>query len=278
MTLAALMCALLASCGDSGRIEIPVIPEAGEESTSGADAADTLIDISLSDIDIAGDTTDGYYNITRPGTYRLFGSLSCGVRVEVAKTDTVTLILDGAEISNSSGAAVYIASADKVIVTLGEGGENILSDGSDYAARSAEPNACLFSKDDLTVDGSGSLTVVGHCNNGIGTKNDLKILSGTISISAPRNALKGNDSVEISGGNITVSGCKDGIKSDNETDAAKGYVEITGGEHEIVCADDGIQAFRSVKVKNAVVKITAGDKAVNCDGDVNADEGCIVSE
>lgn len=257
-----------AACNDSGRIELEIETESLQTEPP---EEDEVVDISLSDIQCDGE----YYNITAPGTYRLYGNLTGGVRVEVEKSEKVKLILDGADISNSSGAALYIATADKVTLTLAEGGENILSDGSDYSFKGSEPNACLFSKDDLTIDGGGSLSVIGHCNNGIGTKNDLKILSGTISVTAPKNAIKGNDSVEIGGGNITVTGCKDGIKSDNETDERKGFVAITGGNISLTCADDGIQAFRRVNISGCSLSIAAGDKTVNCDGDVNIAEGCM---
>lgn len=250
-------------------------PLPGDDSTA-AETSGASADIADIDLSSVGDSGGGYYSITSAGTYRLFSRCSVGVRVEVKKTERVHLILDGADILNENGAALYIASCDEAVITLADGSENYLSDGYDYAdVRGSEPNACLFSKDDLTFDGGGTLYVHGRCNNGIGTKNDLEILSGSITVTAPKNAIKGNDSVTISGGKIGITGAKDGIKSDTPAEKpGKGYVNILGGEISITCADDGIQAD-SVILKNCRVSIEAGDKQINCDGDVSTEDGCL---
>ncbi len=200
------------------------------------------------------------------------------VLVSLAKTEKAQIVLNGVTIKSQDTAAIYIKSADKVVITLAPNTENTLSDGSDYVpARGAEPNACLFSKDDLTINGAGILNVFGNCNNGIGTKNDLKIVSGNLTVNANKNALKGNDSVQILDGNITVTMCADAIKSDNETDPNKGKVIISGGKLQLNCADDGIQATQSVTVsESAAVAINAADKPVNCDGTVHIDEGSLI--
>ena len=152
-----------------------------------------------------------------------------------------------------------------------------MSDGETYAFEDgAEPNACIYSADDMTIKGSGSLYVYAKCKNGIQTKNDLRIKDGDITVTAPNNALKGKDSVEISGGIINVTGADDGIKSDNEKEEGRGVVVISGGEINISCQDDGIQAYNSVDISgNARVYIDANDKAINCDGTVNVEEGCV---
>ncbi|MBS5724820.1 MAG: carbohydrate-binding domain-containing protein [Clostridiales bacterium] len=231
---------------------------------------------------ISGDgaaLAEGTLLIEQEGTYVLQGEFSGSVQVTLAKTEKAQLVLDGVNINCGTTAAINITSADKVVVTLAPGSENTLSDGSDYVTQSgAEPNACLFSKDDLTINGTGALTVLGNCNNGIGTKNDLKIVSGTLTVNASKNALKGNDSVRILDGSITVTMCADAIKSDNETEPDKGFVTISGGTLECTCADDGIQAVNSVAISGASVTVTAADKAVNCDGAVNIEEGCLITK
>ncbi|GFI55507.1 carbohydrate-binding domain-containing protein [Clostridiales bacterium] len=224
---------------------------------------------------LADDTT---LCIDKEGTYILQGTFAGSVLVSLAKTEKAQIVLNGVTIKSQDTAAIYIKSADKVVITLAPNTENTLSDGSDYVpARGAEPNACLFSKDDLTINGAGILNVFGNCNNGIGTKNDLKIVSGNLTVNANKNALKGNDSVQILDGNITVTMCADAIKSDNETDPNKGKVIISGGKLQLNCADDGIQATQSVTVsESAAVAINAADKPVNCDGTVHIDEGSLI--
>lgn len=216
--------------------------------------------------------------IEKEGTYILQGTFAGSIQVSLTKTEKVQIVLNGVAIKSQDTAAIYIKSADKVVITLAPGTENTLSDGSDYVpTQGAEPNACLFSKDDLTINGTGTLNVFGNCNNGIGTKNDLKIVSGDLTINANKNALKGNDSVQILDGNITVTMCADAIKSDNETDPDKGKVIISGGKLQLNCADDGIQATQSVTVSaSAAVAINAADKPVNCDGTVHIDEGSLI--
>ncbi len=251
------------------------------------DLIDTWDTDSATTIVLAGETAqingpgaalaENTLRIDAEGTYVLQGEFRGNVQVALAKTEKAHLVLNGAIIRSKETAAICISSADKVVVTLAEGTENILSDGSDYVRESgAEPNACLFSKDDLTINGAGSLSVYGNSNNGIGTKNDLKIVSGSLTISASKNALKGNDSVCILNGSISVVICSDGIKSDNESDSDKGFVSISGGTLDLNCTDDGIQAVTGVTITgNASVEVHATDKTVNCDGPVQIDEGCL---
>ena len=215
--------------------------------------------------------------ITQGGSYTLSGEFEGGVVVEVKKSEQVELVLSSVSISYSESSAIYVKKADKVTIVLADGTENILSDGETYAFEDgAEPNACIYSADDMTIKGSGSLYVYAKCKNGIQTKNDLRIKDGDITVTAPNNALKGKDSVEISGGIINVTGADDGIKSDNEKEEGRGVVVISGGEINISCQDDGIQAYNSVDISgNARVYIDANDKAINCDGTVNVEEGCV---
>lgn len=136
----------------------------------------------------AGVTVDGNtVTIRAGGTYILSGKLTDGqIVVSVEKTEKVQLVLENVEVTNSSSAAIYVTSADKVAITLTEGSTNKFTDGSTYSGQNekGEPNACIFSKDDLTINGYGTLIVKGNYNNGISTTNDLKIVSGVIEVSA----------------------------------------------------------------------------------------------
>jgi hypothetical protein len=200
--------------------------------------------------------------ITRPGTYALKGSLSGG-QVIVDVDGSVNLILNGANITSKTGAPLALFGDDLKIITLAAGTSNTLADAADYTSfyDDDEPNAALFSKSDLTINGSGTLAVKAGYNNGIGSKDDLKIMSGVISVSAPNNALKGNDSVIIRSGTITLNSDSDGMKSDDEDDD-KGYVRIDGGTVTIVSAEDGIDAYRALFIaEGATLTVTAGGGA-----------------
>lgn len=278
-----LLSILLCACAKETeeRKEYP-IGEIGEEQSQDLYENVVRINLDLSDISSDGEgaeLNDGNLEITKGGVYVLWGEFRGSVIVEVTKEETVELFLDGVSIYSEDSAAIYVKSADKVVINLGEGSENLLYDGKTYALKDgAEPSACIYSADDLTICGSGYLKVNANCRNGIQTKNDLRIKGGEITVSSPKNALKGKDSVQISGGVITVTAATDAIKSDNEKEEGRGNVVISGGEISIDCQDDGIQAFRSVEISGGVIEIDAGDKDVNCDGEVSIAEGCIVNE
>ena len=215
---------------------------------------------------------NGKLSITAEGSYILTGTLTDGfVYVSVADNAKVQLILNGVNISCSTGSAIYIENADKTSITLASGTTNTVSDGSAYT----DGNACIYSKDDLTINGSGSLTVTANCNNGIGCKNDLKIVSGTLTVTAVANGLKGNDSVGIFGGTITVTAGKDGIKADTDDDTTKGFVYIAGGTVKVTASDDGIQAVTAIALVGGSVSISAEDSQLNCDGTIYKADGVL---
>ena len=218
-------------------------------------------------------------SITRDGTYIISGSCSDGrIIVEVPSTDKVQLVLAGLKLTSKSSAPIWIKGADKTSITLADGTVNSLADTGEYtdANVDGEPNACLFSKDDLTINGTGSLEVTSNVNNGITSKDDLKIVSGTITVNAQNHGIRGNDSVSIRGGTITVSAKNDGIKSSQEEKEDKGYIYIDGGTISIDAGDDCLQAPRDITITaDASVSVDAGGKQVNCDGTTNIAEGAL---
>ena len=222
---------------------------------------------------------DREVKITKPGSYVFSGTWSDGqILVDVGKESEAVLVLDGVNITNTKSAPIYIKSAEKVKIELADGKDNVLTDAEFYEFENPQenkPNACIYSRDDITIKGNGSLTVNANFNNGIGTSNDLKITGGNITVKAFNNGLKGNDSVTISGGNIDITSEADGIKVDNTEEAHKGFVNITGGRIKIKARNDGIDSTRSVTVNNAEVKVSAGGENVKCEGIVNIAEGCI---
>ncbi len=220
----------------------------------------------------------GAFVITRGGSYELKGDLSGGqIKVAVAKTEQVELTFNNFTASCNNSAPLYIESADKCTIILAAGSVNTLTDAALYQfADPAEdkPNACIYSADDLTIEGKGTLNVNGNYNNGIGCKNDLRIKDCTLNVTGVNNILKGNDSVEIENATVKLSGGEDGIKSDTTDRTDKGYILITDGSKvEINCIDDAIQASVSITVAAGVtVTGNCGGDALNCPGTVNADE------
>jgi len=210
---------------------------------------------------------DGKIAITAAGVYVLSGKLDNGqVIVDVQDKGTVRLILNGADITSADSAPIYVKNAGKTIITLQDGTENSISDGASYVydtASSEELNSAIFSKDNLTINGNGTLTVNGNYNNGITSRDDLKITGGNIKIFSTDDALLGRDMVAINAGSITVEAGGDGIRSSNDTDASKGLIAILDGSFSIKAGKDGIQAATSLLINGGSFDISAGGGSAN---------------
>ena len=245
--------------------------------------ADTATTIKYSDsaaeITGKGASADGTaVTITAEGTYILSGSCIDGqLIVEVASTEKVQLVMNGLKLICTNSAPLWIKNCDKTAITLVDGTTTTLQDGGSYSNVNAddEPNGCLFSKDDLTINGSGTLNVYGNYNNGIACKDDLKVIGGIINITSKNHGLRGNDSVTIKDGEISISCKNDGIKASNDTDSAKGYVYIEGGTITIDAGDDALQAYTDLTVDGGKITAEAGGKITNCDGTVSVKDGTI---
>lgn len=228
-------------------------------------------------INVSGKTA----TITKAGTYIISGTSPDGqIVVDIPKTDKAQLVFKGLNLTCTSSAPVWIKSADKTVITLAKDTENRLTDAANYTVKNEldEPNACLFSKDDLTINGQGKLIINAKYNNGIGSKDDLKIVSGTFEIKSRNNALKGNDSVAIAGGVITIDSTDDGIKAENETEEDKGFIYIRKGTINIKSGDDGLQAPRSITIAGGTVTVDAGGREVNCDGTTDIAQGSLIKK
>lgn len=214
-------------------------------------------------------------SITQGGEYVISGTLNNGqIYVETGENQ-VHLIFNGVNITCNSSAPVYINNGKKTVITLPVGTENILTDENNdtYAVEeedgSGEPNAALFSKKALTINGEGALSVTGHFNNGITCKDDLKIMSGTITVISQNHGIRGNDSVVIKDGTIRITAAEgDGIKSTKEEHAEKGYIYIEGGDITIDSGDDGIQAVTHLTMAGGIVTINCIKDGFHSDGNI----------
>lgn len=222
-------------------------------------------DNSSTDDTVDGVTVDGnVITITSGGTYIISGTLSEGQLVVDADDEKVQLVLDNADITCATSAAIYVKSAGKTFITLAEGSENILMNTAEFEAIDDNNiDAVIFSKDDLTLNGSGTLTINSENGHGIVSKDDLKITGGTYNITAASHALSGKDSVRIAGGTFNLVSGKDGIHSENADDSSKGYVYIAGGEFTIDSTGDGIDASNIVQIDDGTFDITAGGGVEN---------------
>ena len=226
---------------------------------------ETTVTITLSDgasrADGAGVTVSGdTVTITAGGNYRVTGTLTNGQIVVNAPEEKVVLALDGVSVTCENHAAIYVIDAKKVILSLVSGSENTLASTGEYIQTDDNTvDAAIFSKDDLTLKGSGALTVSSETGHGIISKDELKIKSGTLTVAAAKKGMAANDLVEITGGDITVTSGKHGIHCNEALTVSHGTIKITksfegleaktidisGGNISIAASDDGLNASDS---------------------------------
>lgn len=242
---------------------------------------DTATVITLSDNASSCDSSsvsisDNTITITDEGTYLLTGSLSDGQVIVNADDKKVQLVLDSVDINCDTSAALYVKAADKVFVTLASDSENTLSNTNDFVAIDDNNiDAVIFSKDDLTLNGSGTLTVTAKYGHGIVSKDDLVITSGTYQITAAKHALSGQDSVRIANGILTLNAGTDGIHSENTDDDTKGFIYIANGDISITADSDGFDAEETLQVDGGNIEVYAGDDGLHSDDDLIITAGTI---
>lgn len=208
--------------------------------------------------------SDGDVTITKEGVYLLSGVLTDGmIIVDVDKKAKVQLVFDGVEIENEGNAAVYVKQADKVFITLAEGSENSLTSRGYTSVDGNNIDSVIYAKSDLTINGTGSLTVNAVEGHGIVSKDDLKVTGGGITVTAQKQGLSGKDSVRIGGGAVQITSGKDGIHAENDEDTEKGYVYISDGTIQITADGDGISAGSVLQADGGTVSITAGGGSDN---------------
>lgn len=206
-------------------------------------------------------------SITKAGTYVLSGTLTDGqVIVNLEEDENVQLVLNGVSLNCSNQSPLVIESVKNLYLTLADGTQNSVTDGSEYVYAdedSDEPDAAIFSKDDLIINGTGSLNVTANYNDGIKSKDDLQIISGTVTVTAEGDGMVGKDSVSIRNGNITINAKKDGIKSSGDSDPSKGFVVIDGGIFDITAGTDGIQAITMLDINSGTFNIVTNEGSAN---------------
>lgn len=220
--------------------------------------------------------SSGDVTIDKEGTYVLSGTLSDGqVYINVSDEEKVQLVLNGVDITCKDSAAIFVENADKVTITLAPGTENVVSDGGN--AGSTDADGCIYAKDDLSINGSGKLTVNGNVSNGIDCNNDIKICGGEIIVNAVNNGIKAKQSISIKAGDVTIK-AEDCIKASAKSDDTIGTFYMEGGSLDLEAKDDAITATISITIADGEVLVNAAGKKTNCDGVENITDGCIVEK
>lgn len=237
-------------------------------STSGSSALDTSDLFSSRDLEQTADLTgaenitvsDGEtYTVSKEGVYVVTGSASnVQIVVSAGDEDKVQLVLDSVSITNESTPCIYVQNADKVFVTTTDSENTLTVSGAFTADGDTNTDAVIFSRDDLVVNGTGTLTIVSS-ENGISGKDDLKVTGGTINITCTADALEANESILVADGTISIKSDKDGLHAENDEDNTVGYIYIADGTITIEAGDDAIHATTIAQVDGGTIDLTGAE-------------------
>lgn len=295
---AALLAGCLSACGESGTATGGSSSDENTAATvTGGDAAttpDTTADVEAPDVSGAttitlsgqsaavtgtgAEVTDGVVTITAGGTYVVTGTMTEGRILVNAPKEEVTLVLQDAAITCSTGSPLYVYKSKATTLYLPEGTASTLTDGTDYtfsdsysSTEEEEPNACLYSKSDLIIAGSGSLTVNANYNNGITGKDTLFIQKASVTVTAVNHGINGKDSLTIKDADITVTSGGDALRSTYDSDPTLGYLVITGSALKLTAGEDGIQAETTLTISGGTATVTtAGGAGQSISDDTSA--------
>ncbi|WP_044974204.1 carbohydrate-binding domain-containing protein [Ruminococcus sp. HUN007] len=196
--------------------------------------------------------------ITEEGVYTVSGNAkNFTVKVNADEKAKVQLVLDGVNVENEDAPAIYVVSADKVFVTTTDSESTLTVSGQFSADGENNTDAVIYSKDDLVLNGTGTLNIVSYYANGVSCKDDLKITGGTYAVSSALDAFEANDSILINDGTFTVKANKDGFHCEN--DEGEGTVTISGGKFDISAGSDGIDAIGLIQIDGGTLNIEGSE-------------------
>ena len=245
-----------ASSEDTGNAEINQLSSSSQETT-----------FTERDLEQSADTSDAQsitvsdnqtIDITGEGVYTISGSAeNCTIRIDADDSAKIQLVLDGVEIENEDFPAIYVVSADKVFITTTDTVNTLTVSGQFTADGENNTDAVIYSKDDLVLNGTGTLSITSNNGNGVTCKDDMKITGGTYSVKSALDAFEANDTISVCDGTFSITTDKDGFHCEN--DEAEGSITISGGTFTISGASDGIQACALLQIDGGSFDITASE-------------------
>lgn len=216
---------------------------------------------SSDSVKISGSTV----TITEEATYVISGELKDGMLiVDAPDTAKLQLVFNGVNINSKTSAALYILEADKVFLTLSDGTNNTLANGGSFTAIDDNNiDSALFSKQDLTMNGTGSLTVTSPAGHGIVCKDDLVITGGSYTLNCASHGLDANDSVRLASTTLNIDAGKDAVHCENNDDTTKGFVYISSGSIKAEAEGDGISAGAYMQIEDGTIDLLVGGGSEN---------------
>ena len=233
------------------------------EQTENTETADGMF--TERDLEQTADTADAEritledgqtVTIDTEGVYVVSGTAkNVQIIVDALDSDKVQIVLDGLNVTNESIPVIYVKNADKVFVTTADSVNELTVSGEFTDDGDVHTDAVIFSKDDLVLNGTGTLKITSAAN-GITSKDDLKVTGGNIDITCKEDALEANDSIRIADGTVTVSTEKDGLHAENDEDDSAGFIYISGGSLKIEAGDDAIHGTTTVTVDGGTLDLS----------------------
>ncbi|MGN0305152.1 MAG: carbohydrate-binding domain-containing protein, partial [Lachnospiraceae bacterium] len=203
--------------------------------------------------------------ITDEGTYILKGTLNDGmIIVNTEKTDKTQIVLNDAAIHSETSAAIYVLQSDKVFITTAPDTTNTLSNGGTFTPIDENNiDAVIYSREDITLNGSGTLVVASPAGHGVVSKDSLTVTSGSYEINCASHGFEAKDDMSIANADFTIVSGKDGIHAENADDASLGFVYIQSGTFDISAEGDGISAAAYMKIEDGSFTLLTGGGSVN---------------
>lgn len=247
-----------------------------KENNNSNNSAQEKSDVNVEDIDLEftdNDRDANYENaievkgqktftVKDGKTYILQGGYN-QIIVDCGSNDKPKIVLNGVNIASTEGPAIYIKNADKVFLTVADGTQNTLSDTTNYPESYDNADAVIYSKDDLTVNGSGKLNINANYKCGIASKDDLVICDTKVTVTSKGTAVEGKDCVKICNAEMNINAETDGIKATNEEEVNLGYVYIESGVFKLTTTKDALQSASSLLIYDGIFDITTGGGSQN---------------
>lgn len=216
----------------------------------------------------------GTFLIAEGGEYLLSGNMEGQIIVDACEDELVHLYLAGVSITSHRGPAIWVEEASKVVVTLVSGTENALADSPDYTDYE-DAEGCLYCAADLTINGEGSLSVISYHEDGIRSKDVVKILDGRIDVQARGDGIRGNDGIVIKNSQIKIESEGSGIRTTRQGEDARGVIEIDGGTLELIAGKNGICSASDLHMQDCSCTINAVEEKTKIEGRNAIQEGCM---
>lgn len=257
-----------------------------QETNESGNTVITLLGMTAN-VDGAGAKVEGKtVKITKGGIYEISGALDDGRIVVKAKGEDVVIILNGANVTCSDSAPLYVFKANSVTLILNGTTENVFTDGSDYDYSldycdeiEAKPNSCIYSKSDLIIRGTGTLKVNGNYNGGIRCNDNLTVVNTNVVVNSVNHGINGKDSLTVTNSTLSVTAGGDGIRSTKDNDVNLGYAVLTDSNIYVTSGEDGIQTETGLIVDNCSLSITAaGGSSAAAEQDIEPAKGIKVNQ